>query len=523
MTTRQRLREFVIRTSPWPPFRWAYAAVYGAALVWLVIRLRRIPEIRSLDLRLPRSGHCFGSSDLDLRAETEPLAPSRFFALAERLADVLLPGGTWLRIFDLYAFPATEYALQARVAPRSARSERRWIRLFGKRRPADEPHEKTVPGTVSAGDADDARLGRAMFEYTWLCQYVFESDLDLHRARILYTRIMRIDEELRARSAGREHVPPDLAREVLDAASGPALGGRVRRASFEALARAHALALAETTALARIVLERPRPPSPDTVEPMSCGSLPDTLGAAIGACREPVAAFCASRRGMIRSAVLGAAPGSRYDHRIYLLARDDLGIAEHVELCRSARELFVAANPTVPYAFFRTRYPIVLTPRLWRAAGCWYHALRSVEEHYFLVRHPVVIWGEDPRAELVAPDRSAVLGSAAVAVADLRNRIWGALHHRQSAHLADLLGGRIPALWLVLARSRVATSAAEAVAGCVEQGFPHARILAELDDRLAGRHPRELPRVEERIWRPAIEALDDWLDDLAARALSAVI
>ncbi len=558
-----RLQDFVIRTSPWPPFRWAYAAVYGAALLWLVARLRAVPEIRSLELRPPRRGHCFGSSDLDLRAETAPLTAADFFALADRLAHLLLPGGTWLRIFDVYAFPEAEYELQSTLASQSSVRDRRWIRLLGRRprtaarneghgveRNGEDGEERAAEparerAAARGGDPADAHLGRATYDYASLCQDVLEGPLDLHHTRLAYGRVLRIDAELAARDAAGEGdrretpavvaretpagVSHELAREILAAARAPVLRGRVRLASFEALARAHALALAETTALARLALERA--PSASTsaasaLEPaltlVEPAVAPDTLDAAVRGCRPPIAELCASVGGAIRSAVLGAVPGARYEYRTYLVVRDDLTVDEHVELCRRLRAVFAAAEPRIPYAFFRLRYPIVLTDPLWRAAGRWYHALRPVEEQYFLRRHGVVLWGEDLRADLVEPDRAAVLRSAAIGVADLRNRIWGAIHHRRPKQLADLVAGRLPALWLVLARSRVATSPAEVLQGCLAEGFPHAAVLAELDRRLAGRVPEALPPVEDAAWRPAIDALTDWLDDLAKLALAAV-
>ena len=560
-----RLQDFVIRTSPWPPFRWAYAGVYGAALLWLVARLRAVPEIRSLELRPPRRGHCFGSSDLDLRAETAPLAAADFFALADRLAHLLLPGGTWLRIFDVYAFPEAEYELQSTLASQSSVRDRRWIRLLGRRprtaarneghgveRNGEDGEERAAEparerAAARGGDPADAHLGRATYDYAALCQDVLEGPLDLHHTRLAYGRVLRIDAELAARDAAGEGdrretpavvaretpagVSHELARAILAAARAPALRGRVRLASFEALARAHALALAETTR-ARATRARARAVGVDergisARSPRSRSSspraAPDTLDAAVRGCRPPIAELCASAGGAIRSAVLGAVPGARYEYRTYLVVRDDLTVDEHVELCRRLRAVFAAAEPRIPYAFFRLRYPIVLTDPLWRAAGRWYHALRPVEEQYFLRRHGVVLWGEDLRAEprraAIGPPSSAAPRSASpisATASGARSTTAG----RSSSPIC--VAGRLPALWLVLARSRVATSPAEVLQGCLAEGFPHAAVLAELDRRLAGRVPEALPPVEDAAWRPAIDALTDWLDDLAKLALAAV-
>ena len=509
----KRLQALVIRTSSWPVFRWAYAVLYAVGLLWLVARLRRVPEILSLELRPPRRGHCFGSSDLDLRALTVPLGAREFFALADRLADVLLPGGTWLRIFDVYAFPEPEYALQAMIVAQSTVRERRWIQLLGRRPPEPETVENA-----------DAFLGRATYDYASMCQELFEGPLDLHHVRLLYSRIFRIDGELRRRSPDAADAQAALARDVLAAAHGPAVRGRVRATSFEALARAHALALSHTTALARAVLATPAAAATGgaAIRAVPPGLPAETLAAAAEACREPLADLAASVDGAIRGAIIGGVPGSRYELRIYLLVRDDLDPEAHVAFCRAVRALFVAANPRVPYRYFRMRYPVILTAPLWRAAGRWYHALRSVEEHWLLTRHGVVVWGEDWRADLAEPTRDAVVRSAAIAVADLRNRIWGALHHRRPAQLMDLVAGRVPALWLVLARSLIATSPAEAVDACVAHGFPHADTLVELHRGVDGRGYRELPLVDDPFWQPALAALSTWLDDLTTRAITAL-
>ena len=506
----RRLQELVIRTSPWPPFRWVYAGVYAVALAWLIARLRRVPEIRSLDLRPPRRGHCFGSSDLDLRAEVAPLSARAFFAFADRLADVLLPGGTWLRLFDLYAFPETEYELQNAIVAQSIGRERRWIRLLGDRRVMPQP-----PAAPA-----DAALGRATYDYAALCQELFEGPLDLHRTRLVYGRVTRIHDERRARGDAVGDAS-DLAAEVL-AAARPVGRGRVRRASFTALARAHAVALADVSALASDVRRAADDGATRTIEVVPRGTPPHTLEATVRSCREPLAALGAAARGAIRSAVLGAVPGSRWEYRITLVVHDDLTVEQHVELARAVRDLFVATNPALPYTPFRLRFPLVLTSAPWATSGRWYHALRPVEEHWFTARHGVVLYGEDLRDDVGAPGDAALMRSAAVGVADLRNRIWGALHHRRPRHLADLLAGRVPALWLVLARARVATSPAEVVAACMEHGFPRADVLAALHERLTGVRAEDVPPVDDAVWRPALDALTDWLDELAALALAAV-
>jgi len=513
-----RVQRFVIRTSPWPPFRWAYALAYAMGLLWLVLRLRRVPEIRSLDLRPPRPGHCFGSSDLDLRAETVPLTTWEFFALADRLADVLLPGGTWLRIFDLYLFPAAEHELQRMVVQQSIRRDRPWIRLRGERVPPTMP----VPAPVSSLQA---RLGRAIYDYGETCQELFEGPIDLHQTRLLYGQVARIDQEATAgcAEAALADLSATLVEQVRAHADGPARRGRVRTTTFDDLARAHALALAQTTALASTVLARVSGARPRSIMVVPPGPPPDNIELAADGCRDAVRELCERAAGAIRNVVLGGVPGSRYEYRLYAILRERLEIAEHVALCRAVRELFITSNPRIPYGFFRLRYPVLLTPSMWEASGQWHHALRPVEEHFFLERHGVLLYGDDdPPPRPVPPDDETIVRSAAIGVADLRNRIWGALYHRRSAHLADLLSGRVPALWLVLARGRVATSPGEMVAACVDAGMSNAEVLVELHEHLAGRSSGDLPTVDDSRWRPALNALPAWMDELVGAAVSAL-
>jgi hypothetical protein len=151
----------------------------------------------------------------------------------------------------------------------------------------------------------------------------------------------------------------------------------------------------------------------------------------------------------------------------------------------------------------------------------WYNSLRPVEEYYFLMRHGVVLWGEDLRGDLTEPSRADITQSAALAVIDLRNRIWAALRLRQSRRLADLVVGRLPTLWLLLAKSTVATSVGEAVSGCCESSFPHATILQKLYRRL-GCNQQDLPAVTDETWKPVLQSLTDWLDELVELTTSAV-
>ena len=164
------------------------------------------------------------------------------------------------------------------------------------------------------------------------------------------------------------------------------------------------------------------------------------------------------------------------------------------------------ANDTyqmIPSTWLRLRHPMVLTPAIWRASSHWYHALWPVEEFFFFKRHGVVLWGRDPRDALtVAPSAIDLIRSAAIAVSNLRNGIWEASHSRRPRQLVDAILGRIPALWLLLAHSTVATSSEEALAGCAEAGFPQISILDELQKRLAGVRPKIFPAPKMHYGSP---------------------
>jgi len=503
----------MMRTSHLAPFWAAYAAAYGAALFWLVARIRKVPEISTLDLRLARHGHCFGSSDLDLRAETVPLSAPEFFKLCDRLSDVLLPSKPWRKIFDLYVFPRGEFELQRRLEDFGSKG--RWIRLCGPKTAAN----LTYPEIRSA------YLGKVAYDYDFIGRELFESSLDIHHTRLIYKKTMEIHQEVLARPHRTDNFTSEISAQVLEAAHGPAVKGRASNASFDALAHAYAFALAETSSLCEESSSECAAERGSKYLSFVSPVAPETRERAVASCKATIADLCSSLGGSVRSAVLGAVPGTSYDYRLHLVVREDLSLSSHLKLCHALRELFSGTGSycKVPIDYLRMRPPIVLTPALWRSMHHWYNSLRPVEEYYFLKRHGVVLWGEDMRGELRDPSRADVTRSAVLAVADLRNRIWTALHLRQSCRLVDLVMGRVPTLWLLLADSTVATSVGEAVRGCVEGSTPHASKLETLYRRLAGRDPQDLPPVSDEFWTPALESLTDWLDGLAEIATSATI
>jgi len=510
MKLAKRVQDAVIRTAPYHPFRAVYSVSYGAALRWLMGRLKREPQIQSVDLRQPRGRRCFGSSDLDLRVQTLPLSAPAYFALAGRFSDVVLAEQLWLRIFDLHLGTPAELELHHRLASQWYDRGDRWSRLHGAGEPAAD-----APGPRNA------YLGRIMHDYGYICRDLFEGTLDLGAVRIIYRKVMQIHQETEGRLAARTATAAPSSR-ILETAAAAALEGRVRPTGFDDLARAQAFALNEVTSVCR---ESSDEPCPQEVQPAVVEDTlaPETLQAAVDSCRPSIAAFCASRSGSVRSAILGAVPGCSYEYRIYLIVPDDLDGALQLDLCRGIRELFTGpgAYQRIPYGYFRLRYPTLLTHSAWRARSRWYDSLRPVEECYYIERHGVVLWGEDLRHDGPRPVRQAVTRSAALAVADLRNQLWSTLYLDKRARLADLIVGRIPALWLALENLRVATSAPEAVSACASNGFPHWKKLETLRRRIAGLGPQGLPPVRDPSWQPCIESLSDWLDGLNAMALRA--
>ena len=214
-----------------------YGAAYGAMLLWLMIRVRRIPEIRYLELRAPRKGHRFGSSDLDVRAETTRLGTAEFFALADRLADVLQPASQWKRILDFYIFGPAEAQLQRRLGPISF-GESRWIRLVGPKAVPDS-QERAAPPPVNAV------LCRAMYEYGCLSHELFEGSPKIHFTWTLYRRITRIDDGFVSKRGILDSESTLLRDRVKIAGRSPRARRSYSRGGASDLEEIFALALAE--------------------------------------------------------------------------------------------------------------------------------------------------------------------------------------------------------------------------------------------------------------------------------------
>jgi hypothetical protein len=506
-----RIQRAIMRTSSYPPFRWIYTASYGALLLWLLVRLRRFPEIQLMELREPRKDHCFGSSDLDVRAQTSRLSATEYFALCDRLANVLRPRKRWMRILDFHLVGPAEMYLQRRLGMTSF-GDSRWIRLLGaKSRPAVSPLR--VP---------NASLCRAMYEYGYVCQELFQRSFDLHSTRSLYRRLTRIDDEFRAMERSLDEASSELRRRVMSVAHSITTQGRLRIAQPHEIESAFAMATWELDSIARSSAAPSEAAS--HFVPVEQTFPLENRAEAVASCCVAIKDLCNQNSNTLRSAVMGGLPGTGFDYRLYLIARDDRSADELGGLIRSVRSIYMNANSSerIPSRYLRLRHPTVLTPAMWRASSRWYHALRPVEEYYLLQRQGVVLWGEDMRAELEPPTTSAVVYSAAIAATDLRHIIWESVHDRRPKQLADALIGRIPALWLLLAKSRIAVTSREALCACAASGFFNVEILQELRERLAGTSPGNLPQTDDPIWKPALESASVWLEEIVEIAAARI-
>ena len=515
MTLADRIQRAMIRTSPYPPVRWIYAAAYGAILLWLMMRARAIPEIRRLQWRAPHRGHRFGVSDLDVRAETTRLCTTQFFALCDRLADVLRPSSRAMKVLDFYLFGPDEAQLQQRLGPISF-GDSRLIRLLGpKTQPASEVQQLSrVP--------ENAMLCRAMYEYSSLLQEVFAEDPSLHFTWKIFRRFKRIDQGFASRGGALDSESAPIRERMRERADRIVAGGAIRELEPSELEELLAVMLGELDAI-------PRPsrchgkPTQDSIF-RSAGKLlaPETLSNAIDSCSPQVNELCAELVGTVQSAILGCVPAANFDYRLYLIVRDDLTMHDRIEVFRAIRAMYSPGSRVrhIPSTYLRLRYPIVLTPAMWRASARWYHAVRPVEECFFIQRHGVVLCGLDVRGEVVPPADIDVIRSAAIAAADLRNLIWSAVRDGRSRRLVDLLLGRVPALWLLLTQSIIASSCAEAIAECAAADLPNVSVLEELHEKLGAMIPEQLPGLGERVWKPALDASSRWIDAIVQLAVA---
>lgn len=274
------IQRVAIRTSPYRPFRWLYGAAYAAMLLWLTMRLRNIPAISYLELRAPRKDHHFGSSDLDVRAVTIPLSGLEFFALADRLSDVLRPSRRWMRVLDFYLFGPAEAELQRRLGPISFGNSR-WIRLLGR---------NSVEGSIPIPQPRwaNAEICRAMYEYGCISQTLFQDSFDLHSTRNLYRRVARIsrDPEPAVRSdALRPMQPSDL--ESFFASTLTQVAAIFASSSSDSNVNC--------TSIFRLV---------------NADDAPACMREAIASCSAAIVELCERLSAHVRGAILGSVPGS---------------------------------------------------------------------------------------------------------------------------------------------------------------------------------------------------------------------
>ena len=513
MAFSDRLQRFVIRTSPYPPFRWIYALAYAAILGWLVIQIRLISQIKRLELRAPSPGHRFGISDLDVRAETEHLTTEQYFRLSERLSHFLRPSRQWRKILDFYLFEPQEWELQRRLGPISFGSAQ-VTRLLGSKRGAAE--------SIIYPQAPNASLCRSMYEYGSLLQQLLEEDLTLPAAWAALRRFKRIDNTFAAKRLELSSEDLELREDFIERTDHLLAGGPLREMQDADIERLFCVVLAEADALSKDVIPCALASRDSPFELIATSISPDNISDAIDSCASGVAGLCSRVASYVDSAMLGCVPASTFEYRFYLILRPELSISERAEVFRAIRAEYRSkgSHRRISSEFLRLRYPMVLTPAMWCASNRWYHALRPVEEFHFLSRHGALLWGRDLREDLIEPAAIDLIRSAGIAIADLRNLIWEAMHDRRPRRVVDILTGRIPGLWLLLARSIIATSSAEALAGCIASGFPKVEIIQELRAQTMGKRPKSLPPAADSIWKPALEASSKWIDEVARLALS---
>lgn len=507
---RQRIQRLVMRTSSYRVFRWAYTAFYVGILLRVLARLKRIPEIQAVELRIPSDNFCFGSSDLDLWGLIEPLDAPRFLALCDRLAEWLLPPGGWKRIVDLYLLSNAEAELKRRFEPLSLGSRR--LRIMGPKASAQLERPRW----------QCEQLARAMYKFMTLSEELFRGRLDFHCMRAFGSGLLKIDKEIQDNHELLSQIDPAMREPIIFTASKLARG---RAAYDEQVADAFkvlALLQDEVTALST-TFGQPDFHQPDSDLSMVEESVrPETLDEAVNACQAAIAELCSALAGAVRSVIVGGDPGNCYDYRLYFILSDSLRLERRVEAFSMMRAFFSAPAASERFRYFRLRYPVVLTLPMWRAAHRWYHLERAVEEFYFLKRHGVVLWGDDLRDQLSPPRTIDMLRSAAIATSDLRTSLWQSLHRRSSSRLADTLVGRTAALWLLLSHSRVACSATEAMNDCLSNGLPQAEILEKLSRQVRALPAQLLPRTDDSVWKPAIEVVGELVDSISEMALCKV-
>lgn len=486
---RERLQAFVIRCSNYLLAREVLWIVYAAVLVRVIALVRFIPEVRSLYLKIPKDrAYCFGSSDLDLVATTATLDWPAVSALRDRLVDYLLPAGSWRRIIDLHLFSEQEFNLKSLVESSASRARR--IRIFG-----------SQAGFLRESNSTE-RLKGLLYEYFQICERVFARRHTPHEIRIVGRTVLKIHEELVLLESNvdcDEHATP---LDVLSRSAQLARGIGIHRATFTELAHMLQLANTELSAISNKSLAN-RDSTQGKLHLTNAFARPITMDEFVSQCRLELGRLFCEFQDVIASALAGGTPGCDFDYRIYIVLHDGASRARVTSFSEALRQVFTSTS-LLSSKLWRIRCPIVLTFSVWKKSSKWYHALRPLEETYFIQRHGEVLTGQDLRQPSGEPCAGDLFLSAAQSVCDLRNIMWESIRHHQTSRLADLLLGRIPVLWLILSKGIVATTRGEALSECAKLDFPNFARLEELNRCLCGLPPDDLPAASSSIWEPSL-------------------
>jgi len=294
MQRRWRIQRLVMRTSSYSLFRWAYTTFYAGILLCVLARLRRFREIHAIELKIRSENFCFGSSDLDLWGLIAPLRAPSFLALSDRLAGLLVPSRGWRRIIDLYLLSDVEGELKRQFEPVSLRR----LRIMG----------PSANSKIERPNWADEQLARAMYGFITLSEKLFRGSLQLdHQSiRVICSTLLKIDMEIQDHRQPLSQIDPGMREAIISMASSWARGRPAHDRQVEDALRVLALAQDEVTALST-TSGQPNCHQLDSELSLVEDSIkPETIDAAVNACKTAVARLCSTLAGVVRSAVLGA-------------------------------------------------------------------------------------------------------------------------------------------------------------------------------------------------------------------------
>jgi hypothetical protein len=142
---------------------------------------------------------------------------------------------------------------------------------------------------------------------------------------------------------------------------------------------------------------------------------PATMDRFANQCLAEFAALTAEFSDVIVSAMVGGTPGCEFDYRVYFIIGDNSPNIRLISFFDTLRNLF-GSSSLLSSRLWRIRCPIVLTLSMWKKSSLWYHALRPIEESYFVQRHGQVLAGEDLRELPDQPSEKDLFRSAAQSV-----------------------------------------------------------------------------------------------------------